>query len=81
MDRYEYFQIQLIDWVVVIDLFTDKKFMKSILNRGLGYTRCKKNDEVSCITKYIIYFILPLKKKLVQYKIIIGDQTVVEKDY
>jgi hypothetical protein len=51
----------MIDWNILIDLFQDKKYMKAILTKGNGYSRCKRNDEVSCnfnIINILIYIVV-----------------------
>ena len=49
LDYKEYYLVQLIDYVTVIDIDQDFNYMKKVLKKGNGNERCEGSDEIACI--------------------------------
>ena len=47
LDKLEVFVIGVTEWLTVIDLDCDSKYMKEVLRRGEGHNRVSKHDEVT----------------------------------
>jgi len=50
---YTYWAVELIDWEHWVDIDYDSNYMKKVIQRGRGYYRYRKLDEVTCNLNYI----------------------------
>lgn len=45
---FKYYQVSLMDWITVIDLDQEQRYLKRVLKKGEGHTRCVDSDEIAC---------------------------------
>ena len=54
LSKEYFYQIELFDWITVIDIFGDLECMKTVLEPGKGQSRLKKTDEADLELKLVV---------------------------